>query len=164
MRPICSALAENKSALGPIEISPAGTAENSPGRQSWVHKLTETSPAGTAENAPGRQSWVTWTTRECHWQSSKANRKLYTRALIKRPRGTRPTLLTTHLAQAVQNPYGNGKFVLRTSPKPRQQVIRRQPQGKLRRAVQIQGSTQRRGKRKPIIEMLYGLGTTPVVP
>jgi hypothetical protein len=29
-------------------------AENSPGRQSWVNFHTETSPAGTAENAPGR--------------------------------------------------------------------------------------------------------------
>jgi len=26
--------------------------------QSWVFIPTETSPAGTAENAPGRQSWV----------------------------------------------------------------------------------------------------------
>src|ERR1700733_10976057 len=31
------------------------------------------SPEGTAENAPGRQSWVNWTTRECYWQSSNAN-------------------------------------------------------------------------------------------
>jgi hypothetical protein len=43
MRPICSALAENKSALGLIAIS----------------------PEETAEFAPGRQSWVTWTAREC---------------------------------------------------------------------------------------------------
>ena len=35
-----------------------GTAESSPGRQSWVYIPTETSPAGTAETAPGRQSWV----------------------------------------------------------------------------------------------------------
>jgi hypothetical protein len=43
-----------------------GTAENSPGRKSWVYIATETSPEepalslskGTAENAPGRKSWV----------------------------------------------------------------------------------------------------------
>jgi len=26
-----------------------------------------------AENSPGCQSWVNWITRECYWQSSKAN-------------------------------------------------------------------------------------------
>jgi len=46
-------MTENNSA-----ISPEGTAESSPGRQSWVYIPTETSPAGTTENAPGRQSWV----------------------------------------------------------------------------------------------------------
>jgi hypothetical protein len=42
----------------PFELSPEGTAESSPGRQSWVYIHTATSPAGTTENAPGRQSWV----------------------------------------------------------------------------------------------------------
>ena len=49
---------------GQIAIGPAGTAESSPGRQSWVYISTKTSPAGTVENAPGRQSWGTWTARE----------------------------------------------------------------------------------------------------
>jgi hypothetical protein len=47
-------------------ISPVGTAENDPGRQSWVRLTTAISPVGTAENSPGRQSWVNWTTRECY--------------------------------------------------------------------------------------------------
>jgi hypothetical protein len=34
------------------------------------------SPEGTTENDPGRQSWVNWTTRECYWESSKANPNL----------------------------------------------------------------------------------------
>jgi hypothetical protein len=58
---------------GCIGTSPEGTAENSPGRQSWVYIRTATSPEGTAENAPGCQSWGTSTARECYWQSSKAN-------------------------------------------------------------------------------------------
>jgi hypothetical protein len=39
------------------ELSPEGTAESSPGRQSWVGMTTRNSPEGTAENVPGRQSW-----------------------------------------------------------------------------------------------------------
>src|SRR5271156_6374330 len=35
--------------------------------------LIAISPEGTAENSPGCQSWVNWTTRECYWRSSKAN-------------------------------------------------------------------------------------------
>ena len=43
-------------------LSPAGTAESSPGRQSWVD-LTRTKlvPLGTTECSPGRQSWVNLT-------------------------------------------------------------------------------------------------------
>jgi hypothetical protein len=59
MRPICIALAENKSALRLIAISPEEPALSS--------------SKGTAENDPGCQSWVNWTTRECYCQSSNAN-------------------------------------------------------------------------------------------
>jgi hypothetical protein len=43
------------------KLSPVGTAESSPGRQSWVFIPTETNPAGTTENVPERQSWETLT-------------------------------------------------------------------------------------------------------
>ena len=36
------------------KLSPVGTVENSPGRQSWVGFKRTTSPAGTAENMPRR--------------------------------------------------------------------------------------------------------------
>ena len=39
-------------------ISPVGTTENSPGRESWVKPQSSISPAGTTENSPGRESWV----------------------------------------------------------------------------------------------------------
>src|ERR1700744_4906742 len=45
--------------------SPVGTAECSPGRQSWVAITTRNSPGGTAQNVPGRQSWVNLPAREC---------------------------------------------------------------------------------------------------
>ena len=79
-RPIWTALTENKSAIRVCRNSPAepalpapacrgssskGTAESSPGRQSWVYFATETSPEGTAENAPGRESWVNPSAHEC---------------------------------------------------------------------------------------------------
>src|SRR5580692_6837482 len=35
------------------KLSPVGTAENSPGRQSWVSHVPTSSPVGTAENVPG---------------------------------------------------------------------------------------------------------------
>src|SRR6202044_3997114 len=36
-----------------LQMSPVGTAESSPGRESWVEVRETPSPAGTAENAPG---------------------------------------------------------------------------------------------------------------
>jgi hypothetical protein len=36
-----------------LELSPVGTIELSPGRQSWVHHETSLSPEGTAEGCPG---------------------------------------------------------------------------------------------------------------
>src|SRR6202044_2067708 len=36
-----------------LQMSPVGTAECSPGRESWVRFEKRPSPAGTAENAPG---------------------------------------------------------------------------------------------------------------
>ena len=55
------------------KLSPVGTAENSPGRQSWVGLSTAISPEGTTENDPGRQSWVHWKHTGMRWQSPKAN-------------------------------------------------------------------------------------------
>src|ERR1700677_2384060 len=36
--------------------------------------ITAISPVGTAENSPGRQSWVNWTTRECYGNHSRPTR------------------------------------------------------------------------------------------
>ena len=38
--------------------------------------LAKSSPAGTAENDPGRQSWVNWTTRERYGNHPRSTRSL----------------------------------------------------------------------------------------
>jgi hypothetical protein len=55
-------------------FSPVGTAEKSPGRESWVEFEKRPSPAGTTENDPGRQSWVVWTTGECYGNHPRRTR------------------------------------------------------------------------------------------
>jgi hypothetical protein len=42
--------------------------------KSWVGSSIETSPAGTAENVPGRQSWVNWITCECYGNDPRPTR------------------------------------------------------------------------------------------
>src|ERR1700683_626437 len=73
-RLILITVVKNKSAIGQLAFSPVGTAENSPGRQSWVGLSTAISPVGTTENEPGRQSWVNWTTRECYGNHPRPTR------------------------------------------------------------------------------------------
>src|ERR1700734_3004455 len=56
-----------------LQMSPVGTAESSPGRESWVEVRETTSPAGTAENAPGCNPGVPPTPK---WTISDAGRPI----------------------------------------------------------------------------------------
>src|SRR5277367_2751456 len=73
------------------KLSPVGTAENSPGRESWVGLSTAISPVGTTENAPGRQSWVNCP-RIIHFRG-RGTPGLHPGAFSASPYGTGPSLL-----------------------------------------------------------------------